>query len=202
MQAGDGARFLDVGCCLGQDVRKLLYDGAPPASVAGAELNPAFIELGYELFRDRGNTETLLLAANILDDPASPASPLHPLVGQFSAVQLGMLLHLLTWDEQLAAFRHAFALLRGRAGDRVFGQATGHLDGTPTASLGHGPAARATHKHNTESFVRLVAEVAAATGTRWRVVTAQLDDGLSVRDGKRTWDDPRTRRLLFEIERE
>lgn len=194
------SRFLDIGCCLGQDLRKLIYDGVPPERVAGAELNGAFVALGYELFRDKEALagKTAIVSANILEDPSSPTSPLYPLVGQFSAVQLGMLLHLFTWEEQITAFRHTLALLRGQPGDRIFGQATGHLDGTPTASVG----ARATFKHNADTFTRLVTAFADATGTRWRIVTAALDNGLSVFDGKRTWDDPRTRRLVFEIERE
>ncbi|CAK7204340.1 hypothetical protein SEUCBS139899_007095 [Sporothrix eucalyptigena] len=195
-----GSRFLDIGCCLGQDIRKLVYDGAPASSVAGAELNGAFIDLGYDLFRDRDSTagQMVIVSANILESPTGPSSPLHSLVGQFSAVQLGMLLHLFTWEEQITAFENTLVLLRGQPGDRIFGQATGHLDGTPTASVG----SRATFKHNAESFARLVAAAQEATGTRWRIVTAELDNGLSVFDGKRTWDDPRTRRLVFEIERE
>jgi len=194
------SRFLDIGCCLGQDLRKLVYDGAPPERVAGAELNGAFIELGYELFKDKESLagKTPIVSANILQDPSSPSSPLLSLVGTFSTVQLGMLLHLFTWEQQAVAFRHTLALLRGQPGDRIFGQATGHLDGTPTASVG----ARATFKHNSASFTKLVAEFGRATGTSWRIVTADLDNGLSVFDGKRTWDDSRTRRLVFEIERE
>ncbi|CAK7214774.1 hypothetical protein SCUCBS95973_002248 [Sporothrix curviconia] len=196
-----GSRFLDIGCCLGQDLRKLIYDGAPPRSVAGAELNGAFIDLGYDMFRDRTSTagQTVIVAANILESPSSsPSSPLYPLVGKFTCIQLGMLLHLFTWEEQIVAFQNTLLLLRGQPGDRIFGQATGHLDGTPTASVG----SRATFKHSAASFARLVDAVQGATSTRWRIVTAELDNGLSVFDGKRTWDDPRTRRLVFEIERE
>ncbi|CAK7220134.1 hypothetical protein SBRCBS47491_004086 [Sporothrix bragantina] len=195
-----GSRFLDIGCCLGQDLRKLIYDGAPPSSIAGAELNGAFIDLGYDLFRDREATagQTVIVAANILESPSSPSSPLYALAGQFTAVQLGMLLHLFTWEEQITAFQNTLLLLKGQPGDRIFGQATGHLDGTPTASVG----SRATFKHNAASFARLVDAVQEATATRWRIVTAELDNGLSVFDGKRTWDDPRTRRLVFEMERE
>lgn len=193
-------RFLDIGCCLGQDLRKLIYDGVPPERVAGAELNGAFVDLGYDLFKDKGRLagKAPIVSASILVDPSSPASPLNSLVGTFSSVQLGMLLHLFTWEEQLAAFRHTLTLLRGQPGDRIFGQATGNLDGTPTASVGQ----RATFKHNVETFTRLIAKFSASTSTTWRVVTAELDNGLSVFDGKRTWDDPRTRRLVFEIVRE
>lgn len=34
----DGARYLDVGCCLGQDIRKLVADGVPSAHLYGVEL--------------------------------------------------------------------------------------------------------------------------------------------------------------------
>lgn len=193
------ARFLDIGCCLGQDLRKLIIDGAPAERVAGAELNGAFIDLGYTLFKDKESLEgkTPIVFANILEDPSSAASPLYSLVGTFSAVQLGMLLHLFTWEEQITAFKHTLALLRGKPGDRIFGQATGHLDGTPTASVG----VRATFKHNADTFAKLITQFGEATNTQWTIVTAKLDNGLSIFDEKRTWDDPRTRRLVFEIER-
>ncbi|EXJ87858.1 hypothetical protein A1O1_04785 [Capronia coronata CBS 617.96] len=44
--------FLDLGCCLGQDLRKLIYDGADIRRLYGADLTPAFVEIGYALFRD------------------------------------------------------------------------------------------------------------------------------------------------------
>lgn len=51
--------FLDLGTCLGQDVRKLIFDGAPVDSVYGTDLLAEFVEIGYDLFRD----EEKLLAA-------------------------------------------------------------------------------------------------------------------------------------------
>ena len=45
--------FLDVGCCLGQDLRKLAYDGVPSTRLYGLDRDARFIGLGYELFRDR-----------------------------------------------------------------------------------------------------------------------------------------------------
>ena len=47
------AKFLDLGCCFGQDIRKLVYDGAPAPSLYGAELRREFVELGFDCFRDR-----------------------------------------------------------------------------------------------------------------------------------------------------
>jgi hypothetical protein len=48
----EGATVIDFGCCLGQDVRQLVYDGVPIDQIRGYELDPFFIEQGYELFRD------------------------------------------------------------------------------------------------------------------------------------------------------
>ncbi|CAF1555915.1 unnamed protein product [Rotaria sp. Silwood1] len=47
-----GATVIDFGCCLGQDIRQLIYDGVPLDRIRGYELDPFFIEQGYELFRD------------------------------------------------------------------------------------------------------------------------------------------------------
>lgn len=189
-----GGRFLDIGCCLGQDIRKLVYDGAPQGSAAGAELNSGFIELGYELFNDRDRFNGPIVAANILEP--LEGSSLAEMIGSLDVVQLGMILHLFTWDEQVAAFENAIKLLKKEVSTLVIGQATGHLDGVETG----GAWGRKTFKHNVDTFKELVQDVGKRTSTEW-TIKAELDTGLSVFDGKRTWDDPKTRRLLFEIER-
>ncbi|KAH8899965.1 hypothetical protein GQ53DRAFT_205443 [Thozetella sp. PMI_491] len=191
LKAGD--TFLDVGCCLGQDIRKLAYDGVPGDNLAGAELNGGFIDLGYELFRDKETLSARFIVANILEEDG----PLREYHGQFDVVQLGMILHLFSWEEQVQAFAHAAKLLKAdKPGTSVIGQATGHLDGIKT-----GTWQKQTFKHNGETFKKLIEEVSAKTGIQWEVRQAQLDTGLSIFDGKRTWDDPKTRRLLFEIQR-
>lgn len=166
--------------------------------MVGAELSPTFIRLGYELFRDAPE-DVAMVRADILA-PLSEDGPLGQFRGRLRVVQLGMILHLFTWEEQITAFENAVALLRDEPGVLIIGQATGNLDGVVTQTLSVGGANKGTCKHNVESFKRLVGDVEARTGTRWDV-KAELDEGLSVHDGKRTWDDPKTRRLLFELQR-
>jgi hypothetical protein len=43
-------------------------------------------------------------------------------------------------------------------------------------------------------------EAGIRTGSEW-LVRARLDAGLGIEEKKRTWDDPNTRRLVFEVER-
>ena len=187
-----GGRFLDVGCCLGQDIRKLVYDGVPGENLAGAELNGDFIGLGYELFRDKDTLEAKFVTANILDENGAWKE----FDGELDVVQLGMILHLFSWEEQVKVFEHAISLLKRDAkGVSIIGQATGNVDGLPAPSWD-----RATFRHNATTFGKLIDEVSANTNTEWNV-KASLDNGLSILDGKRTWDDPKTRRLLFEIEK-
>lgn len=52
-----GEKLLDLGCCMGQDIRKLVFDGAPAENVSATELEPEFIDLGFELFRDKERLE-------------------------------------------------------------------------------------------------------------------------------------------------
>jgi phospholipid N-methyltransferase len=175
---------------LGQDIRKLVYDGVPSENLAGIELEAGFIDLGYEMFRDRDTLKSKFVVGSILDDHA-----VKELEGQFDVVQLGMILHLFTWEEQVRAFEHAIRLLKTKGDVAIIGQATGSLDGVVSQSW-----RKNTFRHNVETFKKLISEVEKETGTRWEV-TASLDNGLSIHDGKRTWDDPKTRRLLFEVRR-
>ena len=192
LRAGD--RFLDIGCCLGQDIRKLVYDGVPGQNLAGAELNGGFIDLGYELFRDRDTLEARFVTADILD---GGGAALKEFEGQLDVVQLGMILHLFTWEQQVTAFEHAVKLLKpDTKGVAIIGQAVGNIDGLASESLQR----KGTFRHNADTFRKLIDEVSAKTGTEWNV-KASLDKGLSVFAEKRTWDNPTARRLVFEVER-
>ncbi|UJR17616.1 hypothetical protein I4U23_004512 [Adineta vaga] len=66
----EGETLIDFGCCLGQDVRQLVYDRVPVEQIRGYELDPFFIEQGYELFRDRDVMEKnkVFATGSILDD--------------------------------------------------------------------------------------------------------------------------------------
>lgn len=169
-----------------------MHDGVPGENLVGAELNGDFIDLGYELFRDRDMLKAKFITADILDGGGAWKE----FEESLDVVQLGMILHLFTWDEQVKVFKQAISLLKpGTDGVAIIGQAVGNVDGLPAPAWD-----RSTFRHNVDTFRRLIDEVSAETGTQWNV-TASLDDGLSIFDGKRTWDDPKTRRLLFEVEK-
>lgn len=188
-----GTRFLDVGCCFAQDIRKLVYDGAPAENLWGLEREGDFIRLAYDFFRDKDLLAAQFITADLMDrnDPTVAA-----LCGTFGIVHLGMVLHIWDVSGQLAACRRVVELLRPEPGSLVVGQCVGHLDGVSSPGRG----GNTIFKHNPETFRSLWDKLGQETGTKWEV-RARLDEGLGIKEQSRKWDDPRTRRLVFEVER-
>jgi len=92
----NGGVFLDIGCCFGQDIRKLVHDGVPATNTWGIELVGEFVDLGYELFNDRATLESHMLKAGIFD----AEGPLNQLTDRVDVAYLGLFLHLFDWDGQ------------------------------------------------------------------------------------------------------
>lgn len=112
-----GATFLDLGCCFGQDIRKLVHDGAPPENILGADSERRFIELGYELFRDRDSLASRFYAASIFDDDF-----LAEWRGRVDVIYVGAFLHLFDFDSQVRVMAQLVRLLRKSPGSLVFGR--------------------------------------------------------------------------------
>jgi hypothetical protein len=176
-----------------QDLRKLVHDGAPASQLHGAELEAPFIEMGYELFRDRETFKAQFMVADIFDMSAD--RPLSELEGKMDIVHVGLFLHLFDWPDQVAACERIVSILKPEAGVLVLGQQMGT---TAPGRVNHGH--KILFKHDAATFEKLWAEVGEKTGTRWKV-TANLDEGLGIKEGKRKWDGGEARRLIFEVER-
>lgn len=188
----DGGCLLDIGCCFAQDIRKLVHDGAPADNLWGAELLPDFLDLGYELFRDRASLRAHFLTTDIFDADG----PLKQLNHSVDVIHVGLFLHLFDWEGQKKACEAIIGLLKNEKGVLVLGQQVGSL--TP----GQVPKSSGSSmfKHDASTFEKLWKEVGEATGTEWEV-RASLDSGLGIQQQQRKWDDPNTRRLTFEVER-
>jgi SAM-dependent methyltransferase len=188
----EGASLLDLGCCFAQDLRKLVRDGAPSENLWGAELLGDFLELGYELFLDRDTLKAHFLEADIFD----AEGPLKQLEGKMDLMQVGLFLHLFDLEGQTKACERIVALMKPEKGVLIVGQQVGSLEPGPMDESGK----IKMYKHNVESFEKMWKEVGQKTGSEWKV-SANIDGGLGINQEKRAWDDPKTRRLVFEIER-
>ena len=169
-----------------------MHDGATSKKLYGAELKQEFITLSYELFLDKDTFGAHFMQADLFEEGGA----LDALVGKMDIVQAGLFLHLFDLEGQTKACERIVRLLKQEKGVLITGQQVGATEPmqVPKAS------GSKMYKHNPESFTRMWMEVGERTGTEWKV-TARLDAGLGIQEQKRIWDDPTTRRLVFEVER-
>ncbi|KAJ6787678.1 hypothetical protein PWT90_08376 [Aphanocladium album] len=156
-----GAVFLDLACCLGQEIRKLVHDGAPSERTYGADLHDGFFRVGYDLFRDHDRLRTTFLAADLFDDTSVLVAQL---AGRVDIVYVGDLFHLFGLAQQEAAAARVVQLLRAAPGSVLVGRHAGAR--TPGEDQ---TAARSHFSHDAESWKTLWRRVGERTGTSWTV---------------------------------
>jgi hypothetical protein len=171
-----------------QDLRTLVYDGAPPESVYGTDLRREYFDFGYKLFRDedvvpRGH----FIAADILD---RDAPGLKPLEGKLDVINATHLIHVFNLDDQKKLIKRFMALLKGDKGVMVTGRMTGHLE----AGYKGGANVKSTTKsggeiweRNVKSFKKLWNEVAESTRERWVVKAWFWRFGIHSGLGREEW---------------
>ncbi|KAI0473123.1 hypothetical protein GGR56DRAFT_600496 [Xylariaceae sp. FL0804] len=189
-------QYLDLGCCFGQDMRKLVVDGARADQLVGLDLVPEFHALGHELFRDSRKLAVEFYARDILadDDEADWA----PLLARFDVLHLTSFLHIWDWAGQARAAARVATLTRGPGALLVgsqLGSAVGgefpNLEGTGT-----------NYRQSPETFARFWDEVGATTGTRWEVrTTFRAMDVVTRTNMHQDWAEPNMGLLLFEVTR-
>ncbi|KAL7627942.1 hypothetical protein AAE478_002137 [Parahypoxylon ruwenzoriense] len=118
-------KFLDLGTCLGQDVRTLAHDGAPLPSLYGADILPDFRDAGYALFKD---SDRLDPSHFITGDIFSDVDDLAKTRGTWDIIHIAMFLHLFSLPGQEAASRNIMKLLKAAPGSTIIGTQTGSLD--------------------------------------------------------------------------
>jgi hypothetical protein len=115
MTSGAGQVFLDLGTCLSQDMRKLIYDGAPPLNCFGADIIPAYIDAGYKLFNDvdRFPRDTQFFCPmDIFDTDLESNVLLKDLGGKVDIIHTTAFFHLFSWHQQLVVAAQCLRLLR------------------------------------------------------------------------------------------
>lgn len=159
--------LLDLGCCFGQDIRRLVSDGAPSENLYGADLRLEFLELGYELFKDKGRLKAHFLEGDVLDDEGEGGPELKNLMGKIDIIHAASFLHLFTWDDQIKAGSRMVRLFRPTTKDAmVLGRQVG------TVKPGEYPGrvdGRTRYRHDPQSFQKLWDVIGDKTGTKWKV---------------------------------
>ena len=223
-------KFLDLGCCLGQDLRKLVVDGAPAENLHGLDLEGRFIDLGYDLFRDHETLQSRFVVADLQNheqqedeqgkeeeerngsSPDPRASPSHSplpaklaasaLANQISIIAANSIFHLYSLPEQLALAKRVVRFLTPERGSLILGRQVGStVPGEYTSVDNKGTR----YAHDVDSFRRFWEQVASEVGggCRFRVEATLDEEELGEnRNQGQNWSEPNIRRLLYGVWRE
>jgi 2-polyprenyl-3-methyl-5-hydroxy-6-metoxy-1,4-benzoquinol methylase len=182
-----GEKLLDMACCFGQTIRQLVADGAPSENIYGCDLQSEFIDLGYELFKDRNSLQTKFLVADIFD----PASQLQGFRGEMNIIYTGSFFHLWGLEKQKKVSRAVVSLLRPNPGSMILGRQMGSVEAFEMKS-----ATGTMFRHNVDSFKKLWKEIGDEIGVNFSVEARLLE----LQEGHFMGDD--TKRIYFTIRRE
>lgn len=158
----NGEQYLDVGCCMGQDIRKLAYDGAPHENMYGSDLEGDFWTIGYDMFVDKSTLRSEFIEADIFDDD----SGLKELDGKLNIVHAASFFHLWDWDEQFKAAKRVVKLLKAEPGVMIFGRQGAVPKG---GYLPHGVKKQKAYWHDPDTWADLWEKVGEETGSEWKV---------------------------------
>lgn len=144
------AILLDIGCCFGNDSRKVALDGFPSDQIIASDLKKEFWDLGHKLFKsDPADFPITFVPGDIFDDNflklGAPASPLkqgesnpsprigdlnltdslNPLLGKISVIHASSFMHLFNETNQTIVARKLAGLLSSESGSIIFGSHLG-----------------------------------------------------------------------------
>jgi len=154
--------FLDIGCCMGTDVRKLVQDGYPAHHVFGCDIRPEFIRAGYDLYQDENDCRIRFFSSDVFDVPVNAASVkvdvplpsvsnLSDLTNRVTHIYAGALFHLFDEATQYAIAVRMATLIRRGTGAIIFGRHQG-LD---PAGMIDDVMDRVRYGHSPESWKRM-----------------------------------------------
>jgi hypothetical protein len=150
---------------LGQDIRRLVYDGVPSENIFGLELDQELVNLGYELFRDHDHLQATFVIQDLLTD--TPA--LEQLSGQISFLNSGFFLHLWDWDGQIRVVKQMLKLIRPERGSLITGVSFGSHSPGEWDNNPHGGQPMFVHDNNT--FSRMWNQIERETSTKFAIHT-------------------------------
>jgi len=159
-----GEKLLDLGCCFGQEIRQLVFDGAPSVNTYGSDLWGDFLSMGYELFKDKDRLQTTFLTADVFDD----SSPLTNLAAQMNIVFVRAFFHLFNLEDQEKIALRIVQLLVLQPGSLVIGRQSGNENPGEYSRSGD-TSGRKHFRHNPQSWQELWDRVGQRTGSRWLV---------------------------------
>jgi SAM-dependent methyltransferase len=169
-----GDKCLDLGCGLGQNVRKIVYDCGPSSKIFGSDILQDLIDCGYDYFLDKQALESKIFTCDLLN---ATSSKFKKVEGTFDVLFTACLYHLWSWDVQLKASIASATLLKPESGAVVFGWQIGASPAREISrNLDDNRAEHTTmYRHDKASLKKLWHLVGEKTGSKWVV---EAENGL------------------------
>jgi len=128
IQSSKPVTLVDLGCCMGTDLRKLVLDGFPIENVCGIDIEERFFDVGQLLFNEEGNSPAIkFLQGDALDPKFSLRFT--RLESKFDYVHSANVVHLFNELQQIDFIRSLAFLVR--PGGVIWGRQVGLAD-TPS----------------------------------------------------------------------
>jgi len=201
-------KFLDLGTCLGQDLRKLVHDGVSPSVLYGSDYFSESEAAGNQLFRDADTFQHRFIAADLFDETEDSA--LQKTKGEWDVINITMFLHMYDWPTQLHACKRILTLSKREKGSMVIGAQTGSIQAgemhlkSPIVPEGQEST---LFRHNLETLRQMWETVGLEEGLRLKV-EVQYDEPqdreATIREEqeegkKKFFSGPEQRRLFFTV---
>lgn len=187
-----GATLLDLGCCFGQDLRKLAFDSGSSCNLIGSDLEPTFMQLGYELFFDRERFQGNMIPGDVF----SPHF-LSEYRGRVDIVYMGSFLHLFSEEKQRLIVDQLDLLLSPASGSMIFGRHLGAEVGGPfrMESIGWN-----LYRHSQETLESLFRN--SGPNAQWKVTSSLLRyESMNWDESRRGWQGNDTKQMMFSATR-
>lgn len=179
-----GDSLLDLGACMGQDLRKCVFDGAPADRLYASDLFAEYEDLSYELWRDRDTfPQHHFLADDVLTENdrfmnGNLMMKLGP--GQTDIIVINMFLHLFDYSNQLKVATRILRLLSHRPGSIILGAQAGVVNPVeqplkPPFDKTEDGQKRTIYRHSPASFAKMWEDAGRASGVPLRPISVVLE---------------------------
>ncbi len=160
----------------------------------GLDVKPAFFDLGYELFRDKGKMHATCVAADLTK---SCVPSIDPMKSSIDVVSAQSLFHLFTLRDQKTVAQHLSELTKPIAGSTIVGRQLGLREAGEQRGLSEDTT---VFLHNPDSFESLWQDIGAITGSKWKLDTRVEEAPERVR--QQAWASPGMTILVFTVTRQ
>ena len=195
-----GASVLDLGCCFGQDLRYLAFDGVPTTEMFASDIVRGFWDLSYDLYCDASRMKAKFIEADILDLEISPH--LMELRGRLDIILANQLFHLFDWNRQVKVAVNLVKLSNPKTwiiGHQI-GSSIGRAIPVHPNTGGEAGGAGSTTKffHTPKTWQAMWRQVEESTGTKWEIESSSIPlKEWGVEDEDSAWMGPNARGFQF-----